>query len=209
MAFGKKKKDSEGEPLEARDADFSTLDGEESSTPNGASAEAAGAAEEELFKLREELKDSQDKYLRLLAEFDNYKKRAIKERAEILKYQGERIFVDILDIVDNLELALQHKDSDPAKLRAGVELIYKMFMDVLARWEVRGESAIGKLFDPGRQNAISRVELEDKPPGTVVSELKKTYSYKDKLLRLGEVVVAAAREPEEPGESDPGEKSES
>lgn len=216
MAFGKKNKgQGEGEQENggaagsARDADFSVLDDEQHPSASEAvsMADEGQAADDgqlshEIEQLKTALTDEQDKHLRLLAEFDNFRKRALKERSDLLKYQGERIFVDVLDIVDNLELALQHAEADPAKLKSGVELIYKMFTDMLAKWEVRPEPGIGKAFDPNRHNAISRAETRDADPGTIISELKKAYFYKDKLLRLGEVVVANAPVDEDGGELD-------
>jgi len=152
--------------------------------------EGVAKVQEEVARLQRELEESRDKHLRLLAEFDNYKKRVLKERSELLKYQGEKVFVDLLDVIDDLDLAMQHKEGDPDKFRSGVALIHKKFLDVLSRWEVRSESAVGKGFDPERQNAISRLVIPDKEPNTVVEELKKTYFYKDKMIRVGEVIVA-------------------
>lgn len=181
--------------LDARDADFedheeqateeiaSGLDPDSLSSPSEASIQLVD-------KYKAESAENHDKYLRALAEFENYKKRALKERGDLLKYQGEKILSDMLDVGDNLDFAIQYADADPEKLRDGVKLIHKIFMDVLARWEVRPVSGMGKQFDPITYNAISRVPAADAAPGTIVGELKKAYFYKDKLLRVGEVVVA-------------------
>src|SRR5690606_8715543 len=115
---------------------------------------------------------------------------AQKERSDLLKYQGDKILADIIDVLDNLELALQHKDAEIENLRTGVQMIHQQFKDVLERWGVRAESAVGSPFDPNKQNAINKVPSHDVAPGSVVAELKKTYFYKDKLLRVGEVIVA-------------------
>ena len=171
-----------------RDADFSLLDEDEAKNPGGKTVSAA-----KFDAIKQELAEAQDKHLRLLAEFDNYKKRTLKERSDFLKYQGEQIFFQLLDIVDNFELALQHKDANPQKLKEGVELIHKLFKDILTKWEVRSESAIGQSFDPIKHNAISKVELEDQPAGTVIQELKPAYYYKDRLIRAADVVVAAEK----------------
>ena len=142
--------------------------------------------------LRAELADIKDKHLRVLAEFENYKKRVFKERADIIKYQGERIFVDLLDIVDNFDRAIAHLDADTDQLKTGVQLIHKAFQEFLKKWEVRGESAIGQPFDPYRHNALSRVSTDTVPSGVVIDELKKCFHYKDKVIRPGEVVVATS-----------------
>lgn len=141
--------------------------------------------------LEQELAEMKDRYLRLMADFENFKKRALKEQSELLKYQGERLVVDLLEVLDNLELALAHSSAEYDKLKQGLEMVHKMFVERLGRWEIRGESSVGREFDPHRHAAISRVPGNSVKPGTVVGELKKPYFYKDKLIRVGEVVVAA------------------
>jgi molecular chaperone GrpE len=144
--------------------------------------------------LAKEVAETRERYVRLMADFENFKKRALKEQSELLKYQGERVIIDLLDVLDNLELALGHSSADADKLKTGLEMIQKMFVERLGKWEVRGESGIGAPFDPQRHAAISRVPSADTKPGTILGELKKAYFYKDKLIRPGEVVVAS--EPE-------------
>jgi molecular chaperone GrpE len=180
-----------------RDADFSKLAG------------MVSAAELEKAKL--EANEFKDRYMRSLAEFENYKKRAIKERSELLKYQGEKILVDLVEVLDNLGLALKYKDSEPDKVVSGLEMVHKQFVDALAKWEVRAQSTIGQQFDPAKAEALSKIAVDDAPPGTVVQEFKVPYMYKDRLLRPGSVVVAAPKEveQEEPtADSDEGERQE-
>lgn len=150
--------------------------------------------ESQVDAVARELAETKDRYLRLMAEFENYKKRTLKEQSEIMKYQGERLVVELLEVLDNLELALSHSAADHDKLKEGLEMVHKMFVDRLGRWEIRGESGMGKQFDPHKHSAISKVPGNDAQPGTIVGELKKPYFYKDKLIRVGEVVVAT--EPE-------------
>ncbi len=145
-------------------------------------------------KLRAELAETKERYIRLMADFENFKKRALKEQSELLKYQGERLVVDLLEVLDNLELALTHSSAEYSKLKAGLEMTQKLFVEKLGRWDIRAESGMGKAFDPQKHQAISKVASEDKAVGTVVGELKKAVFYKDKLIRVGEVVVAV--EPE-------------
>jgi molecular chaperone GrpE len=179
------------EEINLPDADFSELD-EEVRQESG-----------DIEKLRAESEELKDKYIRALAEFENYKKRALKEMADLRKYQGEKILYDMLEIIDNLELAQQYAEADPSKVKEGLDLIHKRFKDTLAKWDVKGESALEKEFDPAKHSAISKVPIEGKKAGTVVNELKKAYFYKDKLLRPGEVVVAEEfKQPEETDESE-------
>lgn len=168
-----------------RDADFSAL---EESDDRAGNSQGKGSGQ--TSELKAELAELKDKYLRSLAELENYKKRALKERSDLIKYQGEKVLSDMLEIGDNLDLALKHSEADPEKLKSGVALIHKMFMDTLSRWEVRSDSALGKEFDPNKHSALSKVPVDDAKPGTVINELKKAYFYKDKLLRPAHVVVA-------------------
>jgi molecular chaperone GrpE len=153
---------------------------------DGAGEVSNGDAEKQA--LERDLVEQRDKYLRLFADFENFKRRALKEQSELLKYQGEKIVVDLLEVVDNLELALSHSSGDSDALRTGLEMVYKQFVEKLARWEIRGESGMGAQFDPQKHAAISRVP--GKEAGVIVGELKKPYFYKDKMIRCGEVVVA-------------------
>lgn len=141
-----------------------------------------------------EIAELKEKNLRLLAEFDNFKKRSLKERSELLKYQGERVVVDLLEVIDNFERAMTAGEADATQFKAGVELIYKTFLDLLNRWEVRMQSGIGRPFDPAFQSALSAIPVPDMEPGVVVNELKKAVYYKDKLIRVGEVIVVASSE---------------
>lgn len=174
-----------------RDADFAELQtAQPESGPS--SGDDIVALKKELDRLKKELDETKDKHLRALAEIDNQKKRALKDRSELLKYQGERVLSDMLEVMDNLEYALRHQDADPAQLKTGLAMIHKIFTDILGKWEVRAESAIGTSFDPFKHQAISKTVSTSEKPGTVLDELKKTYFYKDKLLRIGDVVVSEA-----------------
>jgi molecular chaperone GrpE len=184
-----------------RDADFSesSQDTQQTSpeTADAAATSTEGAQADEVERLRAEVAEFREKYLRALAETDNVQKRARKERSDLIKYQGERILADMVEVLDNLELALAHADADPGQLKAGLQLVHKQFVDTLSRWEVRPESALGQEFDPTKFEAISKVTVDDAKPGTVINELKKAYFYKDRLLRVGSVVVAVEPTPED------------
>ena len=157
----------------------------------GEGSEEQSSEDAQLPSLEDQLREAEEKHLRCLAEFDNFRKRALKERSDLLKYQGERIFQDLLDIVDNFDLAVSHQDCDLEQMKQGLNLIHQMFQSFLNKWEVKGVSAIGQSFDPNCQNAISTAPAaEGLQPGQVIAELKKAFFYKDKLLRPGEVIVA-------------------
>lgn len=149
-----------------------------------------GSQGESKLTLEAELADAKDRYLRLAADFENFKRRALKEQSELLKYQGEKIVVDMLEVLDNLELALSHSSASQDSLKTGLEMVHKLFVEKLGKWQIRGESGMGTQFDPQKHAAISRVPGPES--GVIVGELKKPYYYKDKLIRCGEVIVATA-----------------
>ena len=189
-----------GDLVEEDDADATSV------TNDGPSESLLHEMSDSVNALRSELAETKDKYLRLLAEFDNFRKRTAKERAELIKYQGESILTDIVDVLDDLERALKHAEADPASLKEGLDMVHKRFVDTLAKWEIRGESATGSVFDPNVHLAISKVAFEGAQPNTVIDEFKKPYFYKDKLLRPGQVVVAAMEEVA-PADSDGGSEA--
>lgn len=167
-------------------------EGASTSSDSIANDESLASLELEVKQLRDEVRESKDRYLRLMAEFDNFRKQKMKERADLLKYQGEQLIIDLLEIVDTFELAQRYDSADEKQFRDGVLMISKKFAELLDRWGVKGESAIGKDFDPAIHNAISQIPTEAAAAGKVVEELKKTYFYKDKLVRIGDVIVAVA-----------------
>jgi len=154
------------------------------------SEEQVGAQEGAQPSLEAELAEAKDRHLRLAADFENFKRRALKEQSELLKYQGEKIVVDMLEVLDNLELALSHSSASQDSLKTGLEMVHKLFVEKLGKWQIRGESSVGAQFDPQKHAAISRVPGPES--GVIVGELKKPYYYKDKLIRCGEVIVATA-----------------
>ena len=152
---------------------------------------------EESFKRAREtgdrLKDTHDRLLRTAAEFDNFKKRAQKEKEDVQKFGVERLLKDFLPVLDNLERALDHAEQhDPKQVIEGVKLVQKLFETTLARHGVAGFSAVGKAFDPSLHEALMQQE-SDAPAGTVLSEMAKGYKLHDRLVRPAAVVVAKPR----------------
>jgi molecular chaperone GrpE len=168
---------------------------------------------EESFKRAREtsdrLKDTHERLLRTAAEFDNFKKRAQKEKEDVQKFGIERLLKDFLPVMDNLERALDHAEQHEAsQVIEGVKLVQKLFEATLARHGVQGFSALGKPFDPGLHEALMQQE-SDQPSGTVVSEMARGYKLNDRLVRPAAVVVAKPRagtvDPQSPsGTPEPG-----
>ena len=193
--MGNEEMDKSGE-VDLSGASFAngTDEGNDAAREGGAGevleAPSANDQEQELARLRAEVDETQERYIRLLAEFENFRRRTQRERSDIIKYQGEQIVVDLLEVIDNVERAMTFAQGDSDQFRGGVELIFRNFQGVLQKWGVRLESGIGKEFDPRIQSALSTLPTADTAPGTVVGELKKAAFFKDKLIRVGEVVVA-------------------
>lgn len=143
----------------------------------------------------DELKTAQDRYLRLAAEFENYKKRAQKDQADYIKYANERILKDLLTVLDNLQRALQHAQQPGGTngLVQGVELTCKQYIETLARFGVKEISSVGLPFDPVVHQAVAMVEAgAGQAPNTVVAEHEKGYYLYDRVLRPAMVTVAAS-----------------
>jgi molecular chaperone GrpE len=180
----------------------------EAAADSGVAADAEGlqkklatleAQLDESFKRAREtgdrLKETHDRLLRTAAEFDNFRKRALKEKEDVQRFGIERLLKDFLPVMDNLERALDHAEQhDPRQVIEGVRLVQKLFETTLARHGVVAFSALGKPFDPGVHEALLQQE-SDEPAGTVVSEMAKGYKLNDRLVRPAAVVVAKPRTP--------------
>ena len=166
-------------------------DGNETSD-NAASAAAVGevsAPTSELQRLKAERDSLLDRLARAQAEFENARRRAMKEQQDFRDYAAADAVKSLLPVIDSFERALQAK-SDPENLRAGVELIYKQLQDALAKLGVRAIPAKGEPFDPHVHEAIEMVETSDAPDHEVLEELQRGYKMKDRLLRPAMVKVA-------------------
>ena len=155
---------------------------------------ASSASEQQGQSLEEELKVTQDRYLRLAAEFENYKKRVQKDQAEYTKYATERLLRELLPVLDNLQRALQHAQQSGGTngLIEGVELTCKQYLEVLSRFGVRPIPSVGQPFDPAVHQAVATVDPQGRAPNTIVEEYEKGYYLHDRVLRPAIVTVAAS-----------------
>ncbi len=166
--------------------------------------------EEKIKELEEELLQFKDKYLRLYAEFENYKRRVQKDKEELLKYGVEPLVIELLTVIDNLEMALGHAGNEVSleSLKEGVDLTLKELRKILNKYGVSEIEAVGKPFDPEFHHAMSQVERDDVEDKTVVEEYRKGYMLKDRVIRPSLVAVAKkvekveAASPEKHEESD-------
>lgn len=154
------------------------------------------ALHEALDKKESEYRDLNDKYLRTLAEMDNFRKRMLREQTESAKYANEKILCDLLTVVDNIERAILHsrekKDFDA--LTDGLDLTMKEFTTVMEKYGVKCIESIGQAFDPARHHAVSMVESDAHQDNTIMEEFRKGYILNDRILRPSLVSVVKKKE---------------
>ena len=150
-------------------------------------------ARQVLASRTEEAKAFQDKYLRLAAEFENFKKLTQRQKQEYSQFANESLLRELLPIVDNLERALQYVQEGRTTegLVQGVELTLKQFTETLAKFGVKPIASLGASFDPACHEAVSRQESKTAAENTVIEEYQKGYQLHDRILRAAMVVVAA------------------
>lgn len=150
------------------------------------------ALEKELKTAKEEATQSYDRFLRISAEFDNYKKRNLRETADFKKYANETLLKNLLNVVDNLERAMDvsAKNADNKGLIDGVELTVAEILKIFANFGVTPIEAVGQPFDPALHQAMQQEESTDFPDNTVTQEFQKGYRFHDRLLRPAMVIVA-------------------
>ncbi|MGE0527032.1 MAG: nucleotide exchange factor GrpE [Bdellovibrionales bacterium] len=131
-------------------------------------------------------------YLYLLAEFDNYRKNAIKERSDLTKYGSERFIREFLNVFDDFERALEAEVSaeNQSSFRDGVKMIAGEIRNLLQKFGVEEVPAEGQPFDPSKHEALSSEPRTDMPPGHVARVFKKAYKIHDKLIRPAQVTVS-------------------
>jgi molecular chaperone GrpE len=145
-------------------------------------------------KLKEELAAANDKYLRLFAEFDNFRRRTAKEREEAKKTEGKDVIVSLLPVLDDFDRALRSMDkaSDVVALKEGVDLVKNKLGNLLAQKGLKEMESIGNAFDPDLHEAITNIPAPTEEwKGKVVDEMEKGYYLNDKVIRFAKVIVGA------------------
>ena len=156
--------------------------------------EAAGEADvlAELEATRAEAAANYDRYVRAVAELDNYRKRTVRMRAETRDEVLRDILLQVAPILDNLRRALRQETQEAESLKQGVELICGQFNDVLKGYGLAEIEALGQPFDPEVHEALAEVPDDEHAPGTVIEEMEKGYKLNDKVVRYARVVVSKA-----------------
>lgn len=154
----------------------------------------ANEAEKEVQRLTQELAAKNDAFLRLTAEYQNYRRRVEKEKQELIKFGNEKLVVDLLKVLDNFDRALSAVDYDCEEnknLISGIEMIRKSLNDLLNDYGVQSIEAVGQIFDPVLHHAVMTEAAEGVAPETILDEFQKGYTLNQKVIRPSMVKVAA------------------
>ncbi len=146
----------------------------------------------ELLELQAKLKESEDKFLRLAAEFDNYRKRTLREKMEFSKLAGEEFFKSILPVVDDFERALQllNTSKDMEAMKQGIDLIYNKFRDFLTQNGVKEIESLNQEFNTDLHEAVTQMSVQNEAmKGKVLDVISKGYFLNEKVIRFPKVVV--------------------
>jgi molecular chaperone GrpE len=194
---GMKDHDVKGAELKEKELQPESEDGPATGTPQTAEADggqvmplAAAALKTELEQMRGERDQLMDRLARLQAEFENTRRREVKERADARDYAVQRAVEPFLAVMDNFQLALK-ADGTLEQLRAGVELILKQMEEALKGLHVQAVETVGKQFDPRVHEALGSIETKEFPDHQVMEEIRRGYKIREKLLRPALVRIAS------------------
>ncbi len=150
--------------------------------------------EQIIEELEEKIKEQEDRYLRSVAEFDNYKKRNARLYESMIQLARESLISPLLEVVDNFERALESSDnSDPKRLQQGTRLIYQQLNELLKKEGVEPIEAVGQEFNPNLHEAMMPIESDEYPEGIIVEEMTRGYKMKGKVIRFSKVVVSKGK----------------
>ena len=165
---------------------------EKTEGPAKGEGKASDKVVKEELSPEEKLAVMQDKYLRLSAEFDNYRKRSLREKIELSKYASEDVLLNLLPVMDDFERALVNMETaaDCSAIKSGIDLIYSKLTDFLKQNEVKEIESLNCGFNVDLHDAVAKTTVEDeKMKGLIVDVLKKGYYLKDKVIRHAKVVI--------------------
>ena len=146
--------------------------------------------EKDLLDVKNELTEQKDKFVRLQAETDNFRKRLSREKEEFSQYANERLFKELLPIFDNFERALEDPSSDIKSFKEGLEMILKQFSSFLEKEKVEPIEAIGKKFDPMIHEVLTSEESSENEENTIISQFIKGYTINNRVIRPSQVVIS-------------------
>ncbi|MGN6400022.1 MAG: nucleotide exchange factor GrpE, partial [Flavisolibacter sp.] len=147
--------------------------------------------EPEIEKLRSQVDELNDRYLRQAAEFDNFKRRNARERMELIQTAGRDVITDLLDVLDDSERAQKQMETtdDVQQIKEGIQLVFGKLRNTLSGKGLKPMEAVGKEFNPDLHEAVTEIDAGDDMKGKVVAEIQKGYYLNDKIIRFARVVV--------------------
>jgi molecular chaperone GrpE len=196
-------RDESDSPIEPEAGDVDTQADAQSAAGEPTTGEPSEAETSEvdtrtdLEKAQAEAAENHDRYLRSVAELDNFRKRTVKMRSETRDSTLRDVLLQIGPMLDNFRRALGQESDDVASFRQGIDIIFKQFNDILSGYGLVEIAAEGQPFDPNLHEAMAQVPSAEHPPGTVIKEMEKGYTLNDKIVRPTRVVVST--EMAEPG----------
>ena len=146
--------------------------------------------EKDLQETKDELEEQKDKFIRLQAETDNFRKRLSREKEEFSQYANERLFKELIPIFDNFERALEDPSNEIKSLKEGLDMILKQFNTFLEKENVEPIKAIGEKFNPEFHEALTSEESNDHEEDTIISQFVKGYKINNRVLRPSQVIIA-------------------
>lgn len=167
-----------------------TAENAEEGTEEAAEENKETSAEDRIAELEAELKNEKDKYMRLFAEFDNFRKRTAKEKTEAYGDSAAKTVAEILPALDNFDRALDTPCSDE-NFKKGIEMIFTQLTDIFGKLGVTEIEALGQPFNPNLHNAIKQVESEDGESDVICEVFQKGYKLGDRIIRHSMVAVNA------------------
>ncbi len=190
--------------MDAAEAAVESVRGEEPEAP-AAEAQADEKSAERIAELEREVAATKDRWLRAVADHENYKKRVKRETEEAVNRALQKVLGDVLPVADNLDRALEVADPED-QVATGIKMVRSVFESAMAKQGIQPINALGKVFDPAVHDALQQVDSPDHAPGVVIQVFERGWSREGKLFRPARVIVAgpgstgAPAEPE--GESD-------
>ncbi|MFQ7111318.1 MAG: nucleotide exchange factor GrpE [Anaerovoracaceae bacterium] len=174
---------------EKKDIDGDMAQEEKTDEKDRETEEDKDKAEEKPTDAEPEKEESDARYLRLMADFQNYKKRVEKEKKDLYSYANEKIIIELLSVLDNFERALE-QETEGDGFKEGMEMIFKQLGDVLEKSGLAEIAALGEDFDPNFHNAVMTEETEEYESGKVSGVMQKGYTLNGKVIRPSMVKVA-------------------
>jgi len=187
--------DGNAEIQQKTDENVNQVDNSDTAEESGEASVIEAAADKVVSEVRaieEKLAELQDKYLRLSAEFDNYRKRTLREKMELSKYAEENILAKVIPFMDDFDRAIQHLDTaaDSEAMKNGINLIYMKFSEFLKQNGVAEIESLNSTFDVELHDAVAKAPVEDESKkGKIIDVILKGYFLRDKVLRHAKVVV--------------------